>query len=676
MLKMRKIKDSNTTLRTLCADDSAFEQAKALQQNFRFPQTLFWYSLLAIEARTIDPRKHLASSQFDFLGGLLLQSIKVTQQKKVSLDEDQRELLEEDPTALLQVAALIAYLAKVLGTTRVTEIEPYLSSLIITSNFPLSFYRASGAIIQKLLPVYQFCHYADWDSNDEADGFIKFDHQIIWDYLTADFIVKTIVKKNYPSLLAQLDLHDTLKFNWQKFVEYSEWTQPLHLVADALSVMQLITMMKSYDEQQAIEWISDVLKHPRNRDVTARSQAYVKLVVSCLYNASNKSIHPASETHQRKKIKETTQLNDTDQLTSLCFDLALKLFGQPITGQLFFDDINQYKPFSLFLKEITPRNRDQEFVDLVIKKFESNEKRVPKELISMIRHIHLHSDFNDQVLMERLFQRLSSKCAVELVDHPIRRAIYEIFTDVFKEDCCFEFLLERLANTEDVAIQASAMIVFSFFPTLRLDRVQRMIRMIKPSEEQQRVITALPKTLPLAVFDDLLRLALQCESLLWTEIMQAFERIVDETQECYDKFFGLFDYFKTYLIAKRVLTRAQVKLSSAQIDRLASIYQDPAAFYQSQYQLEQYDIKSVRTCISAVAQLQQLTEEQKRFFDLLPKLPPNRFRIAQVDYEAASIENYIQSFCSGPITQTQVILLQRYYMPYYGELIMKCLKTF
>jgi hypothetical protein len=673
-LKMAKVKNADHVLQTLCANNTpVLERASLLQQNFKFPQTLFWYSLLAIEARRLDPDRPLANSQFDFLGEMLLQSIKVMQQKKGSLDDDQQDILSEDPTVLLQVAALVAYIAKRLGTTKIIDIEPYLSSLILTSSFPPSLYQASGEIIKKLLPFYQFCHCCYSCAEDSTDKFVKFDHQIIWDYLTADFIVKTIVKKSHPSLLIQLDQMEAVNFEWRKYIELSglpnsEWAQPLHLVAEVLPVTQFTTIIKGCDEQQAIAWVTQIINHPRCSDVADRSLSYVKLFVSCLFNASKKSAFKASETHQQKKLKETNGVEkpDDDELTVIGFDLALKLFGQPAKGQFNFEEICTYKSLAQFLNEIALRGRNREFVKLFVQKFDSNEPREPEELISFVKQIR--SDFDIQLLMEGLFYRMSSKCAEEILDHPMRQAIHKIFAQVIKEDRCFDFLLEKLANMDDASVQASAMTILMSFPTLNVENIRRMLSMIQLNDEQQRVITALPRQLPLEVFDDMKNLILTCESTLWSQMIFAFERFSQESQECYDKFFALFDYFKTYIIAKRKFTQPEVKLTSDQIAKLTRLYQDPAAFYQQS--LEEYEIKGVRNCVVQVVQLQELTEEQKKFFDLLPKPrppPSRRFKFGGKLYEADTIENYLQSFCSSPITKEQVILLGHRYLPYYGK---------
>jgi hypothetical protein len=665
-LKMAKVKNSDYVLRTLCEKtEMQLERAKSMQQSFKFPQTLFWYSLLAIEARTIDSTKPLATSQFDFLGGLLLRSIKVTQEKRASFDDDQRELLNEDPTLLLHIAALVAYLAKTLGTSRMSQIEKYLSSLIQRSSFPPAFSNAAGSIIKKLLPLYQFCHCCYSCTQNSSYKFVQFDHQIIWDYLAADFIVKTVVQKSYYSLWEHLNEEEDLRFDWTKSVkstasQNSEWTQTLHLVADALTTMQLVTLMKDCDEMQAVTWLSTVRDHPRCRDVTNPSMEFVKLVLSSLFNSSRKSV--SNPTHQRKKLKDVPdQWLEEDDVTNVGFDLAIKLFQQPILGQALLNDVCQFKSLSLLLDELRCRDRHQEFLTLLVQKFEMNEFSTSEELTSLVNQLS-DSDYLP-FIMDGLFYRLSSKCAEEAPGHPVRDFIHNIFVDVFKEERCADYLIELLKSA-DSPTQASASAVLSCFETLSNERIKRMFSMITPAHNYQRVINALPEVLPLELFDDLKEIALQSDSYMYF-IYHAFNRFGPES---YDKFVALFDHYQTYVIAKLKLSdKRDLKLSEQQISRLATIYSDPAAFYQRQ--LDNDDISGIKSCVVQVLQFQELKHEYKVLFNLLPKPkrpPPKRqIQIGDKHYEAAPIEEYMQTFCSGPVTEEQVMLLRVYYLPYY-----------
>lgn len=619
-LEMLEHNDSEAVLLKLCGENRrTFERAMELCSTFKFPKYIFWYSLLVIEAESMDPTKSLATSQFDFLGGLLLRSIKVTKDKRASLDSDQSAVLNEDATYLLHLVGLIAYISKALGTTNISELEQNISLLITDMSFPKSIIESRGSIIKKLLPVLQFCHCCSTCRDDSLDKFIAFDHQIVYDYLVANFMTKTILKQSHPSLIGQLIANPVLALDWRQYiqdtVQYdSKWIQVMHLIADALPVSSFITTIRSCSEDEAKVWINSVLNHPKCRDISNPTLSFVKMLISCIFNASRKSIiSPAN----LKKKQKYDKVNHDDNLTKLAFELALKVFKQPLIGQLIMSDICQFKSISLLYNEFKTRSLDQLFVDVLIDKFNMTEQRYPKELVSIIKQLH---NVDVKMLMERLFFRLSSRCADEVVNNPVRQAIHHIFIEIFKEDLCADYLIEKLHSNNELE-EASAMAVLSSFEKLHLDRVKKIIELIKPLEVHQRAITALPKKLPFDVFDDLVHLLLECPSTLWMQIWHALWSIDDESDECCSKFFSLFFNIKTYLIAiTKFRDNPNMQMTEDQVKLLIEFHNNPHAFFDEQQMKENYiSINNLKKGIASALRHQALHQEQKELLGLVPE---------------------------------------------------------
>jgi hypothetical protein len=436
-LEMLELNDSEAVLRKLCGENRrTFERAKQLCTNFQLPKYIFWYALLIIEAETMDPTQNIANSQFEFLEAMLLRSIKVSKDKKTSLDYDQSAILYEDATFLLHLVGLIAYISKTLGTTRISVLEQDILCLMPDMSFPKSIIESRGSIIKKLLPVLQFCHCCSMCSDDILDKFIVFDHQIIRDYLVADFITKTVSMQTYPSVLAQLNANPKLTLDWPRLIKDtanfdSEWLQVIHLIADALPLMELITTIKQCDQNEAMTWITAVLKHPRCYDVTDPTFSYIKMVFSCLFNASRKNIRTAK--HKAKKSKKSSLCKD-DALTQLGFDLLINLFSQPLIGQLIFDEICQFKPLSLLMNELTERNLQHNFIKIFIDKFDATtEQRIPTELVSLAKNFY--SIGNPEItsyIQTALFNRLSTRCEMDLLAAQCAKQ-YNIYLSKYSE---------------------------------------------------------------------------------------------------------------------------------------------------------------------------------------------------------------------------------------------------
>jgi hypothetical protein len=533
--------DSEHVLQILCEPESAvYKKALELCEHYQFPKYLFWYSLLVIEAETMDANSTLTASQFDFLGGLLLRSIRTTKDKKISLDTDQSAMLNEDTTYLLLIAGLIAYIGKVRQITKIADLEQELSFLMTDMSFPKSIIDCRGSVIKKLLPVLQFCHCCTSCTEDSEDKLIVFDHQIVFDYLVASFIIK-IVRQTHPSLRQQITANPSFAFDWQHYVKDtvrydSEWLQVMHLIADALPVGDFITTIKQCSLREAEAWLSNIANHPRCHDIEDPTFAYIKLIVSCLFNASRKSVSTAKTCHKNKKSKKESSHSD-NSATLLSFEVLTKLFSQPVIGQLIIEEICQIKSFSLLFTELMQRNLHDRFTQIFIDKFNahSSEQRMPEELVTLgIRFFNIGNSEINSAIQDGLFNRLSSRCATEPVSSPMTRAIHNFFRKI--QD--FDYLIEKLASDDELEVASAIPILLGFktYRTMYFIQIDALLMEIAQNQSlpPDEVISRLP------VYPSVLNALLACGSLTWLEIKHACRYFDNE------HFGGLMEAMKYY----------------------------------------------------------------------------------------------------------------------------------